>query len=96
MVSKHTCHPTDPTDCRALVELELGSCGLVEALFNLHATADVRENTLDEGASHMLGRTPPGRRGPEEVAKLALFLASEENSYATVAKSPVDCRRKIR
>src|ERR1700747_2802287 len=50
MASKHTCHLADPTDCRALVELALGSCALVDALFNLHPAADVRENIADEGA----------------------------------------------
>src|SRR6202035_939674 len=35
MVSMHPCHLTDPADCRALIELALGTYGSVHVLFNL-------------------------------------------------------------
>jgi NAD(P)-dependent dehydrogenase (short-subunit alcohol dehydrogenase family) len=39
MVSKHPCHLDDPADCKALVELALGTFGRVDVLFNLAATS---------------------------------------------------------
>jgi len=43
------------------------------------------------------GRRLPGWRGwPEEVAKVAPFLASEDSSYATVAEILVDGGVKVR
>ena len=47
-------------------------------------------------ASAMLGKTLLGRFGrPEEVAKVALFLASEESSYVTGVDIVVDGGMKI-
>jgi NAD(P)-dependent dehydrogenase (short-subunit alcohol dehydrogenase family) len=37
MVSMHPCHLSEPADCRALVELALGTYGRVDVLFNLAA-----------------------------------------------------------
>ncbi|MDG2111302.1 MAG: SDR family oxidoreductase, partial [Actinomycetota bacterium] len=39
---------------------------------------------VDEMSAHIIGSTPMGRKGtPDEVANVALFLASEEASYVT-------------
>src|SRR3954451_16086312 len=37
MVSMQPCHLDDPADCRALIELALGTYGTVDVLFNLAA-----------------------------------------------------------
>ena len=99
MVSKHPCHLTDPTDCPGVGRVGARRFRPGRRAVQPHASADFNrfEDSVDDGASHVFVRRLPGSRGwPEEVAKVAPFLASEDSSYATVAEILVDGGMNVR
>ena len=64
---------------------------MMRSLEQMRAEVAPGDPTLDEVKATFASRTPLGRYGaPEEVAKLMLFLASDESSFCTGGVYMVD------
>lgn len=72
--------------------LELGHLGIrVNSIHPGAIDTDMAREGLAQVEGNPLARLPLGRIGrPEEVARMALFLASDEASYSTGAEFLVD------
>lgn len=67
---------------RTLAPLGIRVNAIGPGFIDTHMTAVLDE--VDELSSMVIGNTPMGRKGtPDEVANVALFLASDEASYVT-------------
>jgi NAD(P)-dependent dehydrogenase (short-subunit alcohol dehydrogenase family) len=85
MVSLQPCDLADAKQCQALVEFAVSTYGQIDVLFNNAAMA------YFGWSESMLGKIMLGRAGrPEEIANAALFIASDESTYAIGADLLVD------